>query len=270
MRRLLGRVKNVYGALAAMEPKLYLAYSIWVWTQFFVQIISMTIFVYFWRAVYAGQTIVGGLSLGQMLNYILLAQVLAPLVVNRLVLQFSRLIRSGQLAVELLRPVDFQGRSYVETLADLSVDLLLKLPLVLLAIAVFGLQLPSDLRVYAAFALALVLGHAVLFLFDWIFACLAFYSTETWGLSVVREGIALFFSGALVPLTLMPDWLRAIAAALPFAQALYVPVSILSGITPLAAIPQLVLVQIAWLLGLGLLSRWVFRAALRVVTVQGG
>jgi ABC-2 type transport system permease protein len=180
------------------------------------------------------------------------------------------MIRSGQLAVELLRPVDFQARAYVETLADLCVDLILKAPLVLLAIAVFGLQLPSDPWVYLAFLLTMALGHAVLFSFDWIFACLAFYSTETWGLSVIREGIALFFSGALVPLTLMPDWLRGVAAALPFAQALYVPASILSGITPLSAVPQSLVIQGAWLCGLGLVSRWVFRTALRVVTVQGG
>lgn len=44
---------NIYAAFAAMVPKEFLAYSIWVWMQFFVQIISLVIFVAFWTAVYA-------------------------------------------------------------------------------------------------------------------------------------------------------------------------------------------------------------------------
>ncbi len=110
----------------------------------------------------------------------------------------------------------------------------------------------------------------MLFLFDWMFACLAFYVTETWGLSVVRIGVGSFFSGALVPLAMMPGWLQKLAASMPFAQALSVPVSFLSGITPLAEAPRLWLIQLAWLAGLLVVSRLVFRVAMRKVTVQGG
>jgi ABC-type uncharacterized transport system permease subunit len=38
---------------------------------------------------------------------------------------------------------------------------------------------------------------------------------------------------------MMPAWLQGLAAALPFAQAIAVPVSLLSGITPLAEAPRL-------------------------------
>jgi ABC-2 type transport system permease protein len=62
--------------------------------------------------------------------------------------------------------------------------------------------------------ISVALGRSVLFFFDSIFACLAFYSIETWGLSVVRVGVPTFFSGALVPLAMMPDWLQRVAAIL--------------------------------------------------------
>lgn len=270
MIRSLRRAVNVYRAFAAMTPKLYLAYSLWVWMEFFAQILSMTIFASFWRAVYAqGQTL-GGLSLQQTLNYILLAQIMLPLVETRLIFRFGSMIRSGELAVELVRPVDLEGRHYAEGVAGLALFLLLKSPLAIIGWLFFGLQLPSDPAVWAAFALSLLLGHAVIFCFDWIFACLAFYSTETWGLSVVRIGVATFFSGALVPLAMMPGWLRAIANALPFAQALSVPVSLLGGITPVSDAPRVWLAQALWLIGLGLLSRAVFNGAVKKVTVQGG
>ncbi len=269
IERLLRRLR-VYFAVAAIVPKQMLAYRLYFVTQFFVQIISITIFVYFWRAVYASGAEPGGLTLQQTLNYILLAQILVPVVQNRLIFNFGFLIREGDLAIDLTRPIDFQVAFYVRALADLAVSLVLRLPLLLLAILVFGLQLPAQPGTWLAFIVALVLGHGVLFFFDWTFSCLAFYTTETWGLSVVREGVAAFFAGAFLPLMMMPGWLQSIALALPFAQALYVPVSFLSGITPASAALQVWAVQLAWLLGLGVLSRLVFSAAVRVVTVQGG
>ncbi len=266
----LRRQASIYGAIAAMVPKQQLAYSLWMWVQFLVQIFSMTIFVYFWRAIYAGTSTLGGLNLKQTINYILLAQILMPIVETRLIFEFGFLIRHGGIANALLRPLDFQGHYYVETMASLAIFAIQRLPLLVIAWLFFGLQLPTDLITWCVFLISLTLGASILFLFDWIFASFAFYSTETWGLSVVRVGVATFFSGALIPLTMMPTWLQDIAAALPFAQTIFVPVSFLSGITPIASAPQVWLVQFAWLVGLLLVSRWVFSRAVRQITVQGG
>jgi ABC-2 type transport system permease protein len=266
----LRRITQVYGAVLAMVPKFYMAYRAWVWAEFIVQIISMTILVFFWRGVYANSTTLSGLSLAATINYILIAQLLLPLVENRLIFNFGSMIRDGQVAIDLLRPMDFQARFYVEALGSLGLNLLLKTPLLIIAVLAFGLQLPTDGATWMVFIVALILGHAVLFFFDWIFSCLAFYSTETWGLSVVRVAVATFFSGSLVPLQMMPDWLRGIASALPFAQSVAVPVSLLSGITPVSDALRVWAIQLVWLIGLALISRAVFRVSLRKVTVQGG
>lgn len=265
------RIRRVYGGIAAVVPKLYLAYRAWVWTEFISQLLFMTVLVYFWRAVYAASTgSLGGLTAEQTINYILIAQMLVPMVENRLISEFGFLLREGQIAIDLLRPFDFQMRYYVAELTGFFISVVLKLPLIAIAVVAFGLHLPGNLAQWGAFLLALSLGQAVLFFFDWIFASLAFFSTETWGLGVVRIAVATFFSGALVPLDLMPDWLEVLAQALPFSQAVYEPVAILSGITPLPGIGQVYLIQLAWIAGLGLVSRWFFNLALRQVTVQGG
>lgn len=261
---------SIYGAVAATAAKARLAYNMWVWADFFVTFASMFIFVYFWRAVYEGTSTLGGLNLGQTINYILLARLLAPLVETRVIFFFGFMIRQGQIAVEMTRPLDMQLRIYMEGLAEMGTFLVQRLPLFVIAWALFGLQLPSSPALWAAFFLSLLLGQTVLFLFDWMFACLAFYVTETWGLSVVRVGVGSFFSGALVPLAMMPGWMQKLAASLPFAQALSVPVSFLSGITPVSQAPQVWLVQLAWLAGLLVASRLVFSVAIRKVTVQGG
>ncbi len=261
---------QVYGAVLAMVPKLYVAYRAWVWMEFAVQVLAMTVMYFFWQAVYANGGTLSGLTFQQTINYVMIAQMLMPLVENRLIFNFGSMIREGQIAIDLLRPLDFQARFYVDAAGNLALNLLLKVPLLIMAVIFFQVQLPRDLATWLVFLVSLVLGHAVMFCFDWIFSCLAFYSTETWGLSVVRVAVVTFFSGALIPLQMMPPWLLAIATLLPFAQSVYVPVSFLSGVTPISAAPQAWLLQLAWLLGLGITSRLVFRRAVRRVTVQGG
>ena len=131
-------------------------------------------------------------------------------------------------------------------------------------------RLPGDPLVWLAFAITQLLGHAVMFCFDWIVACAVFYSTESWGLAVARAGIATFFSGMLIPLAIMPDGLRTLAMVLPFSQVVYLPISVLSGLTALSELPRIWLIQLAYLAILLVLSRVIFRRATRVITVQGG
>jgi ABC-2 type transport system permease protein len=270
MIRTLRRKVVTYWAIAVMSVKTALAYTTYAWLEFGLQFLWMIAFVYFWRAVYADQTTIAGMDLRQTLDYIILAQVLMPLVERYLILEFGWMIREGHLAIELLRPLDFQAATYVGQLIDLIRSLVYKLPLLLVGWLFFGLRLPSDLLVWGAFVVTLFLGHAVIFCFEWAFSCLAFYTTETWGLYQSRVGIARFISGALVPLAMMPGWLRKVAEALPFAQAISAPVSLLSGLTPLAEAPRVWLTQLCWLVGLAVLSRLVFAVAVRKVTIQGG
>lgn len=266
----LRRRLSVYSTFTELAPKLFVAFRGWVWVDMFVQALSMVVFVYFWRAVYANNDTIAGLTLQQTLNYILLARILGPIMNDTDIFYFGFLLREGVIAVEMLRPVDLQLRFYTYHIGRVLTSLVISLPLAVLAIVAFGLQLPGDPLVWLCFFVTLALGHAVAFCFDWAFLSLAFYTTETWGLGVLREGIVMFFSGSLIPLVMLPGWLQGIAQAMPFAQALYVPLTVLSGQTPLSGVPGLWLTQIVWLVGLLIFSRWVFAVSVRKVTVQGG
>jgi ABC-2 type transport system permease protein len=259
-----------HGGMAAVVPKMYMAYSIWVWMGLFVQIVAMIIMVAFWTAVYNNTDTVGGLDLETTINYLLLAMIFQAAGNTNAIYDIGELMRDGRIGLVLLRPVDMQATYYLSGLVELGVRTLLNLPLALFAWLVYGLSLPTDPVVWLAFLVSLLLGHAIMFCFDWIIGCIGFYSTEIWGLSVLRYGFSLFFSGALIPLDMMPDWLQSIALALPFAQALYLPVSILSGITPVGDMPRIWLLQIGYLTAMLLASRLVFARSVRVVTVQGG
>jgi ABC-2 type transport system permease protein len=269
IRRLL-REPGKYLAILGMVPKVFMAYQIWFWVSLVLGTIAMAILYFFWRAVYGGTQAIAGLTLNTTLTYILLAQVFRPLTDIDLIFDFGYNLREGGIIHQLLRPINFQGMYYAQSLGFLGMQMVLQIPIALVATFVFGLTWPTDLRVWAAFLVSALLGFTALFFFVYCVACLTFYTTEVWGLGVLFFGMSLFLSGGLVPLAMMPDWLRTVVLAIPFSQALAVPLNILTGITPLDQVHQIWLTQALWVLGLWLASNLIFRVAIRKVTVQGG
>lgn len=266
----LRRQLNVVSVIAALQPKFFLAFTNWVWADMITRFIGMFVVVSFWRAVYDSTTTISGLSFQQTINYILLAQVFTSVVMNGVIWWVGWWIRDGQIIVEMLRPVDFQWQVLIQVVSSNLMNLIMSLPLAVAALLLFDLRLPTDPAVWGAFAVSILLGQVAVFFFDWMYMCLCFYSTEVWGLGVFREGIVLFLSGVLIPVQMMPDWLRTVANLTPYPQALAMPVSLLSGAVPVEQAPQIWAVQLLWVVFGFFASRWVFKVASRKVTVQGG
>lgn len=266
----LRRSLRVYAAVAELQPKLSLTYRAWFWSSIILNTIAMAIYVFFWRAVYASTPTIAGLDMQQTINYILLGQIFLPIAETFLMWEFGYNLREGRIAIELLRPVNLQVYFYTQYQANMVAFLAWNIPMALVATFLFGLIWPTSLATWGVFLVSVFLGRTVLYFFDWVLACITFYTTEVWGLGVLLTGFGMFASGALVPLVMMPAWLQSVLQSLPFAQVVYVPIALLTGILPVSEAPRLWLVQLAWIAGLGIFSQFFFRIAIRKVTVQGG
>jgi ABC-2 type transport system permease protein len=265
------RRARVYLAIGQAALQRFTTYRLWFWVTWLGQMLSVTLFVAFWKAVYQHRTTLGGLHAQQTITYIILTQLLVPIAAWNVAMGIGYMIRDGSIATELVRPFDLQLRFYAEGLASLTAIVLQQaIPIGLLAALLFGFRLPLDPVVWGAFVLSFLLGKTISFFMDWLIGCLAFFTTEIWGLGVLRNGIALFFSGALIPLVMLPGALRTIAYSLPFGQAVYQPISLLAGIAPVQDAPRIILVQLIWLAALAVAARLAFLASVRHVTVQGG
>lgn len=261
---------RIYAPFGILEWQAVFQYNAWFWVEMLRSVIAMLIATAFWRAVFAQQSTLEGLTLTTTLNYVILARALGASNNSSVYWWIAQGISKGELELQLLRPLDFQLMHLAREFAAWGLNLLRSLPALLIGIAFFGANLPSDPLAYLAFGVTFVLGGMVLFCFEFMLGCLGFYITELWGLSVLRNGIALFFSGALIPLTLLPGALQTVATLTPFAQALYVPISFLSGVRDPSSLGSAVLMQIVSLVILGAVSRYVFFRSVRSLTVQGG
>lgn len=183
-------------------------------------------------------------------------------------------IRSGALSQRLLRPVHPLLCYTAENLSALPLRGALVLPLCLLILFLYqGSRLTHDPFLVGAFFLALPGAWLITFLSMVVFGALAFYIESTLALFQLWMGSYTIFSGYLVPLSLLPRPVRALADVLPFRYVLDFPVKLLLGMPGRAPGHLLVLkhlgIEYAHVLGLLLLSMALWRAGLRRYEAYG-
>jgi ABC-2 type transport system permease protein len=248
------------------------AYSSSVLLNFFLEIVGLLLVYFFWSSIGRNKP-----ELQQTTNLMLWARILSPMISTTNGLEhvglsyFGRLAREGELATELLRPVDFQTSAFFRSFGKLIYEVLLRLPLILISLLFLGLQINTTPQVVLMFFVFLFLGYACMFCFDWLLSSLAFVTTSTWGLNMVRWGIVSFCSGLLLPLSWLPDTLKILINNSPFALVLSRPLQVLLGHDLTTAhLTDLLLWQIGWIITLLILSRLTFSQIIRRTAIYGG
>ncbi len=180
-------------------------------------------------------------------------------------------VRTGDVAVDLARPVDLQWQLLAADLGRAAYVLVPRaLPPLLVGALTFGLRLPGAPASYALGFLALLLAVAISFAGRFLLNLAAFWLLDLRGPLTVYVIVSNLLCGLVVPVHWFPPWLAAVAAATPFPSMVQTPVDILSGrISGFAAVHAVALAA-GWLLLALLAGRGVLARATRRVVVQGG
>ncbi|MFI0422807.1 ABC transporter permease [Spongiactinospora sp. 9N601] len=177
-------------------------------------------------------------------------------------------IRSGDAAIDLLRPASLQGWLLADDLGRaLYLFLLRSIPPTIVGALLFGVVFPSSAAVWAAFAVSMLLGIVVSFGLRYLVDLSACWILDDRGTAQVSLVLSLFFSGMVVPLNIMPGWLGTAANALPWAAMVQVPADVYLGKITVA---DALTFQAGWAAVILALGAVVTRAARRKVVIQGG
>jgi len=180
-------------------------------------------------------------------------------------------VRSGDIAIDLTRPVDLQLAGLAADLGRALYHLLFRgIPPLLVGALLFGLTLPSGPDAVAAFALSVVLAVALSYAFRFLFNLAAFWLVDARGVMVLSTLVATAFSGFLVPVAFFPDWLASMAYATPFPAMLQTPIDIFIGVSTGREAIAALAAQAAWLAVLLLAGRLVLDLGSRRLVIQGG
>ena len=108
------------------------------------------------------------------------------------------------------------------------------------------------------------------FAFRFISNSLAFWTTDARGINYLANTVILFFAGFIVPLNFFPPWLARVAALLPFRALANTPVNVYLGNLQGPEIARALIFEMAWLVALILIGRFVLSRVVRRLTVNGG
>ena len=180
-------------------------------------------------------------------------------------------VKSGQVAVDFLRPIDLQATTLATEVGRSLFSLIPRgIPSVLVGALVVGMAMPANPVFYLLGALSLVMASTISAGCVYLVAVAGFWLVETRGLQIFYQLVSGFFSGLMMPLSLFPGWLAATAEATPFPSMMQYPVNVLSGFGGVRGAAGEVLVQAAWLAGVVAVGQLLTRAGRRKLEVQGG
>jgi viologen exporter family transport system permease protein len=242
-----------------------------IWFLFDLLPPFMMLFV--WLAAYRETEQVGGYTVGAMLGYYLGLALLRGVLTSHPEWEVAESIRDGKLAMLLLKPLDPWGYWLVCELPWRLTRLGMMSPILLGAVLLLGgqVRLPAaSLGNGLALALSLPLAFLLCFFVKLCVGFAAFWLLEIQALSGLFEVCLFLFGGTIVPLELLPDSLRGLAALLPFEYVYAFPLALALGRVGPDEIWNGLAVQALWTAGLFALARLLWWGGLRRFEAVGG
>ncbi|MEU4653808.1 ABC-2 family transporter protein [Streptomyces sp. NPDC023723] len=262
---------RLYVAVAAGGFRRYATYRVATVAGVFTNTVFGLILVYTYLALWDERPSLGGYDQGQAVSYVWIGQaLLAALAIGGggVETELAERIRTGDIAIDLYRPADFQLWWLAADVGRCLFQLLGRgvLPFAFGALF-FPAYVPSDAGTWAAFLVAVVLAALVSYGIRFLVALAAFWLLDGTGVQQLAWIVAFFCSGMLLPLNVFPGALGDVVRLLPWSALLQAPADVLLGeAEPWATFGF----QAGWAVVLLAAGRLVWSAATRRVVVQGG
>lgn len=241
--------------------------------SFAADIVQMLVMLAVWTAVFHRKSQVAGFDYPMMVTYLILSQLINSIhgYNNDAERTISKAIRKGTIVFDLLRPVRYVQARLAENAGTTVIQIIFGIIMfAVFKIVVPGLAGPASVGYFFLFTISFFAGYFIMFSVSIMSGLLSFWMMNNWGLQTAKAAIVSFFSGALVPLSVLPSWLQNTLKVLPFKNIVYEPVMIYMGQYTIPDCLAKIGVQLLWMLILWLLSELLFRLAIRRVSVNGG
>lgn len=222
-------------------------------------------------AVRGGGGSIAGYDFAQASTYVWLGQAFMAPVYMFVWEDVAVRVRTGEVAIDLARPIDLQLSYWARDLGRAALQFLTRgIPILVLGGLLVGLTVPGSVWSYPLGLISLLLGISISFVCRFGMNLIAFWTVEARGFLLLYGFVMNVLSGFFLPVAIFPAWLRTVAIVSPFPAMFQTPIDVTSGrVVDLDALSA-VGVQLAWLVGLLVLTRVVMVRAGRRLVVQGG
>jgi ABC-2 type transport system permease protein len=217
-----------------------------LWLLFAV--IRPVVFLAAWSAAATAQGgAIDDFTIGDFAAYYICVTLVGQLTMSWNAYDFELEVRQGKLAPKLLRPLHPLHYAVVENIVYKVVTMPALVPALVLIGFTFQARFLTQPWHLVVFVPSIVLAIALRFVFGWLIAALAFWTTRIHAIMHLYDRTSFIFAGQVAPLSLLPGPLAALGYALPFAYMLWAPSEILRGGTTFDQAMTILVAQAVWL-----------------------
>lgn len=269
------RLFRIYWPFARGVMQTFAAYGLNFIMYLLGDMFQTVVLLYIWFAVFesSASPTINGFTYNSMIGYVVISTITGILISNDVHWEIGQDVRSGNIAMNLIKPVSYQLRQYFGALGAFAVNsLFIGLPMGAMYLIfrwVTGGPLPS-LVTLMSYGASVGLSALILFMINYLFGLAAFYVEYIFGFIFAKEALLKLLSGQLIPIAFFPEAIRGIFLYLPFAGLVYTPTMAFLGLYSGQTLAFHMAIQLAWVVLLGLVTQLVWHAAIRRVTIMGG
>jgi ABC-2 type transport system permease protein len=266
-------LKKYYPFLRANLMTMY-SYRLSIFAWFLVDFFYLIMMIFLWQSIYAGETIINGYTINDMMIYFLLVGIIGIFANTEAMWTISEELRQGQISMYLIKPINYKIRIFFGELGNKIGITLIMLPtsIIVLIVATFIWNLNFN---FTALDLLLFVGFMPLIFifiyeFNYLFGLISIYTTNAFGLAILMNVIISIGSGSMIPLNFYPQALKPILRVLPFQYVYNFPVNLLLGyISPKNGLIGMAFL-ILWIAFFKAVNHYLFKLNEKKIVIFGG
>lgn len=233
----------------------------------------LLIVYYLWRAIFAssGSEVVNGMTFQDTMIYLVFASSLFSFMEVWLVWQMGRDIQSGQIVLDLLRPMPYKNYLFWNFAGEIVCKFFTTfLPTSIVVYFISGGAITLGINLIW-FVISVTLSILINFYINFFVGTVCMHTESIWGINIMKEVIVGLLSGATIPLAFFPERIREIMMVLPFQAVINSPMSILlHSEYSIMEVSKIIGIQLFWAVSLWIVTEVYFRMSVKKITVNGG
>ena len=199
-----------------------------------LDVLPYFVLFFVWKAIYNQVDVVNNFTLAQIVNYYLLVIVVERLSSTHFEGWRSQEIIMGKIDHFLTRPFSYISEIYSKEISSKLISIIFSFPVISIFfisnILIYNIdQSYITLTNILIFLAMMLIAHTIQFFIALWIVLLTFWMEGSSGLEHFKWIILTLFSGAMIPMEFMPDWLQKISNLLPFKYVFAVPISVLQN-----------------------------------------
>lgn len=237
-------------------------------------LITSFILYFLWKAVYGSNpgASFSGFTMVQMTMYVFISFTSKIFTENDSSWSMSEQIKDGSICMALIKPVKYHLSIFFEQIGAMLALFILPVALIV-GVECYNYNCTGSITPAQNIALFFVsgcLGFILSNLFGLMVGYLAFFLKNLWGTNTLIGAILNFLSGSLIPFALFPDGARMVFQLMPFASMNYTPIMLYLGKFTGKEIIFNLLLQVFWVIVFYIISKILWKQAIKHLSVQGG